>query len=259
MLPRTSPVKDKTAPEKIDRSVTAAERTLAIIDAFLLSPGPMKLKDIEAATGLFHSVILRYLISLERRRYVHRRPDGSYQLGSRLRQLGQAFEHTFDLAVYLQPVLELISSHSGETVSFYVEEDGKRVCLYRHESAQTLKVSTRAGVPLPLDETSTGQVLWEFGRTPGWQAHAVDSLVRKSSGIYDTWTASISTPVFGADNQLLGALTISGPHFRFDIENRETHRFLLQQAIALSVQLGCSAPAPSPGAVARAMQGAPSA
>ena len=240
MARRPSPSSDDAPTEKIDRSVTAVERTLTILDAFLQHPGPMKLRDIEAATGLFHSVILRYLISFERRRYIHRRPDGAYQLGSRIHQLGQAFERSFDLSVYVQPVLERLSAHSGESVSFYVAEDGKRVCLYRHEPVQTLKVSMSATtLLLPMDMTSTARVLFEFGARPAWREHPADLLVRKSSGIHDPWTASISTPVFNGDQQLVGALTISGPHFRFDIHNADMQRFLLDQAVALSAQLGC--------------------
>lgn len=82
---------------EVDRSVTAVERTLAILDSLLTEPQPLRLKDIERVTGLFHSVILRYMISLERSHYVHKRADGCYVPGPKLFQLGKRYEEVFDL------------------------------------------------------------------------------------------------------------------------------------------------------------------
>lgn len=53
----------KRARQLPDRSVAAAERTLAILDAFAGASRSMSLGDLEQATGLFKSVILRYMIS----------------------------------------------------------------------------------------------------------------------------------------------------------------------------------------------------
>jgi DNA-binding IclR family transcriptional regulator len=45
--------------------------------------------------------------------------------------------------------------------------------------------------------------------------------------------------VLGQDNQLVGALTISGPKLRFDCQDAGVRRFLLEQAVNLAAQLGC--------------------
>lgn len=227
------------APPEIDRSVASADRTLAILDAFLEQDGPLKLKDLEERTGLFRSVILRYMLSLERLRYVHRRADGRYQLGSRLYQLGQSYEKGFELSAYVLPVLAHIVEVTGESASFYVREGETRLCLYRHDSPHSLRVSVNAGRVVPLDATSTDQVLRDFADSQGYLKVEADQLVRQSSGILDEWTASISAPVLGQDNQLVGALTISGPKLRFDYQDAGVRRFLLEQAVHLAAQLGC--------------------
>ncbi|ALM83465.1 IclR family transcriptional regulator [Bordetella sp. N] len=237
-MKRTPAPSKEATDEKADRSVLAVERTLSILDVFIGHQGPMKLRDIEEATGLFHSVILRYMITLERQRYIHRLADGSYQLGSRVYQLGATYEQQLDLGSYLIPTLEKIAAQTGESACFFKLEHERRLCLYRRESSQTLKVGMRAGISLPLDETCTSQVLREFSQDADWRSHSADTLVRHSSGIQDPWTASMSTPVFKADNRLLGALTISGPRFRFDVLDTGTQRLLLQEAISLSERLG---------------------
>lgn len=227
------------APPEIDRSVASADRTLSILDAFLSQDGPLKLKDLEEHTGLFRSVILRYMLSLERLRYVHRRADGRYQLGSRLYQLGQSYEKGFELSAYVLPTLAHIVNVTGESASFYVREGETRLCLYRHDSPHSLRVSVNAGRVVQLDATSTDQVLRDFADGQGYLVASPETLVRQSSGILDEWTASISAPVLGQDNRLVGALTISGPKQRFDSHEAGVQRFLLEQAIGLSANLGC--------------------
>jgi DNA-binding IclR family transcriptional regulator len=230
------------SPSDVDRSVAAAERTLSILDAFLQQEGPLKLKDIEDATGLFRSVILRYMLSLEGMRYVHRRADGRYQLGSRIYQLGKSYENGFQLSAYVLPVLAKVVEVTGESASFYVREGETRLCLFRHDSPHSLRVSVNAGRVVALDATSTDQVLRDFDDGRGYQQHDTASIVRQSTGILDEWTASISAPVLGEGNRLVGALTISGPKQRFDIRNETTRDFLLSQALSLAAALGCSIP-----------------
>ena len=70
----------KSSTLEVDRTINAAQRTLSILNAFLTRDGPLTLGDLESETGLFKSVILRYMLSLEPD-YVTRRQDGLYQLG----------------------------------------------------------------------------------------------------------------------------------------------------------------------------------
>ncbi|QHI98551.1 helix-turn-helix domain-containing protein [Xylophilus rhododendri] len=224
---------------EVDRSVAAVERTLSILDAFLQKDGPLKLKDLEDRTGLFRSVILRYMLTLESMHYVHRRADGRYQLGSRLYQLGQSYEKGFELSSYVLPVLTRIVELTSESASFYVREGETRLCLYRQDSPHALRVSVNAGRVVPLNETSTDQVLRDFAEGQGYPAEDPGSIVRQSAGILDEWSASISAPVLGQDAQLVGALTISGPKLRFDVQDPAVRKLLLQQALGLASLLGC--------------------
>lgn len=224
---------------EVDRSVAAVERTLSILDAFLQKDGPLKLKDIEDRTGLFRSVILRYMLTLESMQYVHRRTDGRYQLGSRLYQLGKSYEKGFELSSYVLPVLTSMVELTGESASFYVREGETRLCLYRQDSPHHLRVSQNTGRVVPLNQTSTDQVLREFAGGQGYPMDMPESIVRHSSGILDEWTASISAPVLGQNAELVGALTISGPKVRFDVKDSAVRKLLLQQALGLASLLGC--------------------
>jgi len=149
------------------------------------------------------------------------------------------------------PVLRNLADTTRETASFHVQEGDKRLCLFRVESPQAVRDFLVAGTVHPMDETASGLVLQHF-RVAGAQT-ARKKLVYRTSGIRDSLTASLSTPVFGVKDQLVGALTVTGPIERFEVS--ETERMtpiLLAAASKLSRTLGAKAvPSVSPPAKSR--------
>lgn len=222
----------------IDRSIAAAERTLAIIDALADAKDSLTLGELAEVTGLFKSVILRYMISLERSSYVRKLPGGSYQLGPRVLQLGQAYERALDRANIIGSALDRLVSATGESAFFYTRERESRLCLMGRDSPQSLRVNSKVGSLLPLDETSIGQVLREFQNPLEKDEAQQPNPLRASVGVYDPLTASLSAPVFSAADTLVGALAISGPLGRFDPADETVRRALLREACSLSGTLG---------------------
>lgn len=232
-----SKVSDDAPP---DRTVLGAERSLAILSAFIGAPDPFGLNELEEKTGLFKSVIHRYLMSFIREGYVVQRPDNSYQLGPRAYQLGKAFEQRFDYADFIMPTLERLARETGESTAFYIRQQNKRLCMYAAESLAAVKATIKSGALLDIDQTSSGQVL-RFFSVPGNSARAMGRYVCISSGIHNPLTSSMSVPIFGSGNNLIGALTIFGITIRFDPAASEPLRAkLLEQAQELSSKLGAS-------------------
>lgn len=224
----------------VDRSVTAVERTFTILGAFLDGGGILTLPELEQKTGLFKSVIWRYLISFERHGYIFKRDDGKYQLGVTALRLGKTYEKTFDISQHVLPALQRLADATGESASYYVRENDMRLCLYRVEAPRSLRVSVAPGSLWPLDETATGQI---FRRYADGYAPPEDgdprAFLTHSVNIGREETSSTSAPVFGLNNTLTGALTVSGPTSRYDSRNNETARgMLVREAAALSARLG---------------------
>lgn len=228
----------------VDRSVKAVKRTLSILDAFIHSPGGITLGELEAYTGLFKSVILRYMLTLEAERYVFKHPDGLYMLGSRACQLGITYQKTFNLNEHVLPVLDELTAATLESSTFYILDGESRMCLLRKDSPHHIKSSVPVGTILPLDDTSSACVLRSFaqGRPENWD---YDSGIFTSTGTglnqqqpASLMTASISAPVFRYNGQLAGALSVSGPVTRFDPEDVNTQQLLVSAARALSYALG---------------------
>ncbi len=228
----------------IDRSVKAVKRTLSILDAFIPHPGGITLGELETATGLFKSVILRYMLTFEAERYVFKRPDGLYELGSRAFQLGIAYERTFNLQEHVLPVLEKLTAATLESSTFYVLDGEHRMCLLRKDSPHHIKSSVPVGTLLPLDDTSSACVLrtFESGLPAKWN-YQNGVFTSTGTGLNrhqptGLMTASISAPVFKHNSQLAGALSISGPVSRFNPEEAATRQLLIDAVKELSYVLG---------------------
>ncbi len=104
--------------EQVERPVAAAERSLRILDTFAASHHPLTLGDLAEATGLFKSVILRYMISFEKLSYVRKLADGRYQLSVKALQLGRAFENSLDQRELIETTMAQLRDSTGESVFF---------------------------------------------------------------------------------------------------------------------------------------------
>jgi len=227
--------------EQIERPVAAAERSLRILDAFALHQRPLSLGDLAEATDLFKSVILRYMISFEKMSYVRKLPDGRYQLSIKALQLGKAFENSLDRRELIHAALSRLRDRTGESVFFYVREGDNRMCLMGVDSPQSLRVSRKIGMLIPMDATSISQVLHNFAAGAPAGAVVDASMARHSVGSYDPLTASTSAPAFDRSGSLIGALVVSGPVGRFDAARPENLAQVAAEAQRLSALLGYAA------------------
>jgi DNA-binding IclR family transcriptional regulator len=227
-------------PKRKTKGVNAVNRALALLDVFIDGEVSLSLAELTKRTGLVKPTVLRLLLSLENAGYVIRLASGQYQLGAKVMQLGTTYRTNFALDAHVLPVLRNLADTTRETASFHVQEGDKRLCLFRVESPQAVRDFLVAGTVHPMDDTASGLVLQRF-RTDGAQT-ATKKLVYRTSGIRDSLTASLSTPVFGVNGRLLGALTVTGPIERFEVS--ETERMtpiLLAAADKLSRTLGAKA------------------
>lgn len=220
--------KTKAKPVKL---VAAVERALGVLGAFTVDRPTLSLADISESTGLQKSTALRLLATLERHAYIVRLHDARYQLGVMPMHLGSVYRASFRSEDHILPTLEHLSRETGESATFYVRQDSHRLCLLRVHSRHLLRDVVNEGDLLPMNETSASQVLRAFeGKAWAEVRSEPRSLVKTSSRVGETMTASISAPVFNQTG-LLGAMTISGPVGRFDFESEQTSE-LLRSAVA---------------------------
>lgn len=197
--------------------VAALDRAFAILGAFTPLDRSLTLAQLAQRTGLYKSTILRLAQSLIQHRFLQRLDDGAYQIGPAPLMLGALYQRSVRLGDILLPLMRELAASSKEGVSFYVRDGDRRVCLHRIDSQHAVRDHVVEGDVLPLQRGSGGRVLAAFC---GMDGPAYDAVRRDyycaSFGERDPDTAGISVPVFGAGQQLLGALTVAGPLSRID-------------------------------------------
>lgn len=214
--------------------VASADRVLTVLTAFRIGDSALSLAELTTRTGLIKSTIMRLLVSLETFGLVTRLADGRYMLASEVVRLNAIYQDAHDVERHIMPRLHQLTEESGETASFYVRHGAYRLCQYRVNSPHSLRLHLQPGDMRPMDEAASAQAL----QTPYGVAKA-GLTPFYSCGATDPHAASLALPIYGAQEELLGALVISGPANRLTQERaRALHGILSAIADELTRSLG---------------------
>ncbi|MEZ5139595.1 MAG: IclR family transcriptional regulator [Acidimicrobiales bacterium] len=183
------------------RTVGVLDKSMAVLDAVASSPGPCRLVDLVAATGLAKPTAHRLAGALEAHGLLARDDEGAYRLGLRLVGLGHAAAEDWPLGAVARPVLEELRTATGESVQLYVREGDQRTCVVSLESPHELRTIVPEGVRLPLGVGSAGRILDGSAPLDRWVA----SVEERAPGV-----ASVSAAVV-ADGEPVAVVGISGP------------------------------------------------
>jgi DNA-binding IclR family transcriptional regulator len=196
--------------------VAAVDRALSVLAAFREGDSVLTLAEMAERTGMYKSTILRLCASLESHGYLHRLDGAGYRLGPTPMRLASLYQRSFRLGDVVVPALRALVTRSGESASFYVREGTVRVCLHRVDSPLSVREHVREGDHLPLDKGAAGRVLLAFS---GEEGEVYDRVRRRyvtaTFGERDRETAAVAAPVFRSGQELTGALSVSGPVYRF--------------------------------------------
>jgi DNA-binding IclR family transcriptional regulator len=109
-----------------------------------------------------------------------------------------------------------VVDRTEECASFYIREGNSGVCLHRVDCSRMVRDTIREGDRLPIDKGAACHVLRAFQGERGKKLDEVRATGYCASfGEYDAEIAAISVPVLGQHQMLVGALTLSGPRYRF--------------------------------------------
>jgi DNA-binding IclR family transcriptional regulator len=207
--PSPMPMPDKDAAKP---RVEAVERALSVLEAFADGTAKLTLTEIATRTGLYPSTILRLYNSLDAFGYLHRDEDGAFRLGPSLWRLGVLYQNAFNLERYVRPVLTRLVDRLGETTAFYIREGEQRICLYRKFAQSSIGHHVEEGARLSLDRGASAHVLMAFTGAAGKKYDDVRrSRLYVSYGERNPDANAVAVPVFGASNEFVGALSITGP------------------------------------------------
>lgn len=202
--------------QKKEPGVAAVDRALAILDAFDERDAALTLHQLAERTNLYKSTILRLIASLERRGCMVRLEDGRYQLGAMLVRWSNLYLTSIRVETHVVPVLDRLATKTGESATYYTRQGNARMCLARVDCTRSVRDHVKVGDMLPLDRGAGGKVLVAFDASRQVQrASSPQSMVIVTLRERDSEAAGMAAPVFGAGDNLLGAISLSGPATRF--------------------------------------------
>jgi DNA-binding IclR family transcriptional regulator len=243
-------VADRNAAEG---GVAAVDRALSLLTLFSAATPQLGLAELAQRAQLHKSTVLRMLASLEHAHLVARRPDGRYALAAGIARLHHAYAAAFSLEAVILPVLSGLVSLTQESAAFHVRQNEHRLCLARVDSPRPVRDHLKAGDLLPRDRGAGGRVLEAFSGAPG----ALYDRIRQQQvavlvGDRMPELAGVAAPVFGAEGELVGALTLTMPSERFDAGFEYP---VTAAARRLTALLGGNYPDPAPSACAAKRMG----
>jgi DNA-binding IclR family transcriptional regulator len=224
--------------------VQSVDRALAVLE-ILARDGHAGVSEIAEEMGIHKSTVSRLLGSLVGRDMVHQNSErGKYQLGFGILRLASSIPGRLSLVREARPVLEALAEEFKETVNLAVLRSNYAVNVDQAMGPSTLATYDWVGSLTPLHATSSGKVLLaalpadernrilkETGlpaRTPRTttdrktlETELLD-VARQGYGMareeFEIGLNSMSVPVCNHLGAVIGAVSISGPAFRFDPE-----------------------------------------
>lgn len=141
----------------------AVLRTLDILELFLSHDVPLGAPDVVRMTGYPKTSVHELLSTLVAREYLHRDESaGTFRLGVRLLQLGNAYSARFDMLKSANDVAREVAARSGETVSVATLEGADIFYLAKVESRDNLRLPSSIGQRLPASVTGLGKALLAY-------------------------------------------------------------------------------------------------
>jgi DNA-binding IclR family transcriptional regulator len=224
--------------------VQSVDRALAVLE-ILARVGQAGVTDIAEEMGIHKSTASRLLGSLVSREMVQQNSDrGKYELGFGILRLASSIPARLSLVREARPVLEGLAEEFKETVNLAVLRSNYAVNVDQAMGPSTLATYDWLGNVTPLHATSSGKVLLaalpaeerdgilkETGlppRTPRTITNRKDletqliDVAREGYGVvkeeFEIGLSAAAVPVFNHLGTVIGAVSISGPAFRFDPE-----------------------------------------
>ncbi|MFF2242869.1 IclR family transcriptional regulator [Arthrobacter sp. NPDC058130] len=265
MASKNDPESDVEAEGGQHGGVQSVDRALAVLE-ILARDGHAGVSEIAEEMGIHKSTVSRLLGSLVSREMVHQNSErGKYQLGFGILRLASSIPGRLSLVQEARSVLESLAEEFKETVNLAVLRSNYAVNVDQAMGPSTLAMYDWVGSLTPLHATSSGKVLLAAleaderdrilkhtglpARTPR-TITSRDALENQLLEVardgyaqakeeFEIGLNSIAVPVYNHVGSVIGAVSVSGPAFRFKPEEIEGLIESLGQAgLQISAKMG---------------------
>jgi DNA-binding IclR family transcriptional regulator len=243
--------------------VQSIERAFAVLSA--LADGPIGVTELADRVDLPKSTAARMLTSLAREGAVEQVPgDTRYRLGARIVSLAAGVVPARSLVAIGHPILVDLASTAGEAAGLSVPDGAAVHYIDQVDTTHQVQVRDWTGTRVPMHAVSSGQVflahlgsgaLERYLATPrvAFTARTVtDSTVLRQrlrtilrdgyAWVHEEFAEglnSVAAPIAGGDGEIVAAIHLHGPSYRFPAAGTEDPiaELVVRAAGALSARL----------------------
>jgi DNA-binding IclR family transcriptional regulator len=225
--------------------VQSIERAFAVLGS--LADGPIGVTEVAERASLPKSTAARLLVSLAREGAVEQIPgDTRYRLGGRLAMLAAGVLPTRSLARLARPSLAELSAALGEAAGLSVPDGNLVHYIEQVDSPNPVSVRDWTGSRIPMHAVSSGQVMLAF-RQPVALEHYLDAPLERFTDRtvidpgalrerlrevrrdgfawareeFDRGITSVAAPIADASGEVIAAVHLHGPSYRFPAAGEE--------------------------------------
>lgn len=138
---------------------TVASKVLGLLGAFDSEHSRLSLSDLGRRAQLPLSTAHRLVHEMEGWHALTRRPDGRYEIGRRIWQLGLLASLQVELRQVALPFMQDVYAATGDNVHLAVREGVEALYVERISGERSVSIVSAAGARLPLHATGVGKVL----------------------------------------------------------------------------------------------------
>lgn len=218
-------------------------RALKVLNHLKAKPGPQSVKNISEDMDLSTTIVHRLLTTLKVEGFVFQDSQSKlYSLGSVFIEYANKIMTDLPFAPIIEPWLIDLRNQTNETVGFYIPNGHTRLCVMEYESEQEIRRSVGIGTKHPIHVGATGRAILAF-QSDHMQREVLSHLSAKEADVladklketkkygyavsYEELNedvTAISVPVYDHHKRVIGAISISGPKYRFD--HTHTNEFI---------------------------------
>lgn len=253
----------------------AVERALILLRYIVDNPGGLSIREASRNLGYSPATVQKLIQALESQDYVVQDRDTErYHLGTGAVQLGLAALSRLNLRQIAHPHLERLSEQSQETALLAIARGNHAIYVDKVLSPQPIRMDAPLGVQRPYNCSAVGKILLSdqsdqkieqlaikgvFEQRTDRSITDVASLrneiekVRQQgyaldNGEYTTGLHCVAAPVYNHEDNLVAAITISGPAERLNNDLDGMIRMTKDCAQAISEEMGYRSNRAEPGA-----------
>jgi DNA-binding IclR family transcriptional regulator len=226
-------------------SVQSIRRAFAVLGT--LGDGPLGVTEVAGRSGLPKSTAARLLATLADEGAVEQIPgDTVWRLGPRLVTLTASYGLARSLAAIARPTLDELAAASGEAAGLAMPDGDLVHYIDQVDTPNPVQVRDWTGARAPLHAVSSGQVLLAFRPPAAIERYLGGSMERFTARTladadavrerlhsirrkgytwaieeFDPGISSVAAPIADGSGEVIAAVHIHGPSYRFPPPGRE--------------------------------------